>query len=180
MTFETRRTTTVDEPRPTTDRIQDRLTRPAPALVTCPQCGAALAVAAGGLGQPVQCGLCESVFLALTPEPPPPRRRVRPHYYEVLPPADGADWDRCDLAPHRSSLLMLLAIFSLAGAVLVVPGLAGGVTTLTLATRDLRAMRAERMDPEGEPGTSLSRILGGLAVIVAGVLGVAFLLMVCR
>ncbi|HXG08495.1 MAG TPA: hypothetical protein VNK04_01780, partial [Gemmataceae bacterium] len=68
------------------------------------------------------------------------------------------------LEPHRGSLILTLGIVSL----FTVPLILGPIAWI-MGSNDLEAMRAGRMDPEGESNTNAGRICGMIATIVGGI-----------
>jgi hypothetical protein len=78
---------------------------------------------------------------------------------------------RRDLEPHRGGLILALGIISFFFA----PFILGPIAWI-LGNIDLAAIRAGRMDPEGESQTSTGRLCGMIATIVYGVITVVILL----
>lgn len=96
---------------------------------------------------------------------------------------DDRPWERPgavrrDCEPHRSSLLLFLAILSLIGGSLAiccgVTGIVGillGVPTWVMARRDLRMMKAGVMDPAGTDRTNRALDYARVGTLI----GVSFL-----
>lgn len=152
-------------------------------LIQCPQCDRQLRVPDELLGKRVQCPSCGETFRApsasaLIAEVVPPMAEPVP-----LPPArarrhrrsedDGlADLDdpppyrrRRDLTEHRGGLILALGILSLGMGCL---GLILGPIAWSLGNTDLAAMRAGRMDLEGEGLTNAGRICGIVGTVLGG------------
>lgn len=167
-----------------------------PDIIRCPSCQRKLQVPETLLGQDVQCPNCGSTFVAalsdnlappLTPPVPEPRsretprssarRRRRPDFADE---GDNEDDDfyryrsrRRDVLPHRGSMILALGIVSI-----LFCGIIFGPIAWILGQQDLNAIRAGRMDPEGEDLTNAGRICGilgtlwNLLVIVLVCLGI--------
>jgi predicted Zn finger-like uncharacterized protein len=156
-------------------------------ITSCPQCQRKLRVPDELLGQPVKCPSCENVFTAsaeapAAPPPVPPttaREEHEPDAEAVRPrrrPPREEDYDdegrdddydrprrrrRSSYAqPHRGAVVLTLGILSL-----VICGLLGPVAWI-MGSNDLAAMRAGRMDPEGEGLTRGGMICGIIASIL--------------
>jgi hypothetical protein len=168
-----------------------------PEMLTCPGCQRKLQVPETLLGQNVQCPTCGATFRAQTEFgvstaalPPVPREETAPSP-EAPPPErrqledDDHDRDygrdsrvrrrlRNDFEPHRGGLVLGLGIASLCVLVLgglgPLIGLVLGPIAWVMGNADLTAIRAGRMDPEGENQTSTGRMLGMIATIVHAVL----------
>jgi hypothetical protein len=151
-----------------------------PEVLTCPSCQRKLQVPETLIGQDVQCPTCGATFLAEVggagpPSRPPPReeepppresrRRAReddyPDYDERQPRTRKRR--RSDYEPHRGSLIMTLGIVSFFFAPLIL-----GPIAWILGNMDLQAIRAGRMDPEGEDQTRTGRMCGMIATIAWG------------
>mgnify|MGYP001349783438 CR=1 FL=1 len=76
------------------------------------------------------------------------------------------------LAPHRGTLVLILGLLGL-----TVCGAATGLPAWLLASRDLREMRAGRMDRSGEQLTTIGQVLGivSLVLTMIGLLGFVLL-----
>lgn len=151
-----------------------------PELIQCPQCRQQLRLPSELLDKRVQCPSCTYIFLAPVPENPPPietailaepeeprsRRRVRERYDDD----DVDEWEerhyRRDLPEHRGGVILALGICSL---LLGCIGLVRGPIAWTMGNTDLAAMRAGRMDPEGEGLTNAGRICGIIGTVLGGV-----------
>jgi hypothetical protein len=157
-----------------------------PEVLTCPSCQRKLQVPESLVGQDVQCPTCGATFLAQPggssagttrtvprDEPPPERepprssRRDRDDYDDDYDdrPSRVRKRRRRDLEPHRGGLILALGIISFFFAPLIL-----GPIAWILGNIDLAAIRAGRMDPEGESQTSTGRLCGMIATIVYGVL----------
>jgi len=84
-------------------------------------------------------------------------RRRRPDHYE----------------PHRGALILVLGILSI---VLLVLGVILGPMAWVMGNNDLAAIRAGRMDPEGEGLTTAGRICGIIGTIFSSLALVCCLL----
>jgi len=76
------------------------------------------------------------------------------------------------LTPHRGTLVLILGLLGL-----TVCGAATGLPAWLLASRDLREMRARRMDRSGEQMTKIGQVLGivSLVLTMIGLLGFVLL-----
>jgi hypothetical protein len=129
----------------------------------CPRCGAAHVIDAA-VAKPLAEGGSAVPAAGDLPEP-------------VASGEDDRPWERPgavrrDCEPHRGALLRVLKSacgFSILGGFLCAPvalvALGVGLTTWRLARRDLRAMRAGRMDPAGMPLAVEARRTGCAAVL---------------
>jgi hypothetical protein len=95
---------------------------------------------------------------------------------------DDRPWEqpggiRRDSEPHRGGLVLTLGIVSLVcapltlccgviGAIFSVAGLSVGITAWVLAQRDLKKMRANLMDPQGQGTTEGGRVCGIIGTIL--------------
>jgi hypothetical protein len=126
------------------------------------------------VGKNVKCPTCGSTFIATTEaSPPPPEEEPGPPPRRSAPPPEEEDEDfeeerrprrrrrRDYLEPHRGQLIMILGILSF-----FVAGLILGPIAWILGTNDLKAIRAGRMDPEGESQTNTGRICGMISTIL--------------
>jgi hypothetical protein len=154
--------------------------------VQCPTCGATFRAQGVGFTSP---GPLPPRFdepaPAPSPSPSPSRALVLSDQRDRDDEDDRDDDDyrgrsrvrrrrRHDYEPHRSGLILGLGIASLCvialGGIGVVIGLVLGPIAWTMGSADLAAIRAGRMDPEGESQTSTGRMCGMIATIVHGVL----------
>jgi len=163
-------------------------------ILTCPSCNRKLQVPDNLVGQDVQCPTCSATFLAQAagsvppPAPPPPPPLVP---LDEAPRSRRRDWGdddydedggrsrvrrrrRSDLEPHRGALIMVLGILSLFVASFIL-----GPMAWIMGTNDLKAMRAGRMDPEGESQTNTGRICGMISTIISIVALVILLVFGC-
>jgi len=78
------------------------------------------------------------------------------------------------MEPHRGTLILILGLVSLVCCNVV------GPVALFMANNDLQAMRAGRMDPEGESATNVGRILAiiGTVLLVLSFFGGILLMIV--
>jgi ribosomal protein S27E len=160
-------------------------------IINCPQCERKLQVPETLVGQDVKCPSCGATFAAplggSQPVPPPNVESV-----ENQPPsiqreserhwdredAEGHDYDershrrrrRKDIEPHRGTLILVLGILGLVFSGFIVFGPIAWI----LGNNDLVAIRAGRMDPDGEGLTSAGRICGIIGTALS-----AFSLMCC-
>lgn len=157
-----------------------------PEILQCPQCRQQLRVPGELLGKRVQCPACSYVFLAPvtdsgTPvetaepaeevvEPQPARRRSRRQDEDD----DFDDWDeepryrrRRDLPEHRGGAVLTLGILSIVLGWWCL-GLILGPIAWAMGNKDLAAMRAGRLDPDGESLTNAGRICGIIGTILGG------------
>lgn len=148
-------------------------------IIRCPKCSKSLSVPPEAMGQLVQCPACRETFEAreagafqaqpavpqrsterdYPPQPPPPRDRYDPwqedrDQYRRYP-------DR-ELAPHRGSTILALAIIGL-----LVCGPILGPVAWIMGTNDLKEMAAGRMDPSGEGSTRAGQVIGIVSTILA-------------
>lgn len=163
-----------------------------PSMVNCPQCSRQLRVPDNLLGQAVKCPSCGVQFTAEAPplpveeiadiqpvgpeagnpNAPPaiPRPVSPPPYYEADEYGDYPRRRRRDYEPHRGSMILVFGILSLV-ICLTTPIL--GPMAWVMGNNDLAAIRAGRMDPEGEGMTNAGRICGMIASILF-IVGLAF------
>jgi hypothetical protein len=167
-----------------------------PEVLTCPSCQRKLQVPETLIGQDVQCPTCGATFLAQVGgsspgrsaapqrDEPPSREMTRSSRrdaddYDDRPSRssrrDMDDYDdrpsrvrrrrRSDYEPHRGPLILTLGIvsFFVGGPIL-------GAVAWILGNADMAAIRAGRMDPEGEGMTNAGRICGMISVIL-GIIG---------
>lgn len=167
-----------------------------PEVIACPSCQRKLHVPETLVGQAVQCPTCTTTFQAkagapeampwrsstpdlpapsakapaTAPAPAPelPLRSRRRAYddddeddYEYRRPSRRRRRKRYDYEPHRGTLIMVLGILSF----FVVPLVMGPIAWI-LGHMDMAAIRAGRMDPEGESQTNAGRICGMIATIL--------------
>lgn len=150
-------------------------------LIQCPQCDRQLRVPDELLGKRVQCPSCGNTFVA--PSARAPIAEIVPSMGEPVPLAparaqrrpDDDDLDgledppryrrRRELADHRGGLILALGILSIVISCL---GLLLGPIAWTLGNTDLAAMRAGRMDPEGESLTNAGRVCGIIGTVLGG------------
>lgn len=71
--------------------------------------------------------------------------------------------------PHRGTLILILGVLGLMACQIL------GIAAWVMGSSDLQAMKAGRMDPEGQSMTQIGHVLG----IVSTVLLVLQLLLVC-
>jgi hypothetical protein len=162
-------------------------------VLTCPSCNRKLQVPDNLLGQDVQCPTCSATFLAqasgpvLPPIEPPlplapldesPRSRRRDWGDDDYDDDDGRRRvrrrRRSDYEPHRGAMIMTLGILSFFIASFIL-----GPMAWIMGNNDLKAMRAGRMDPEGESQTNTGRICGMISTIMTITLVVVGLLFFC-
>jgi len=86
--------------------------------------------------------------------------------------AEGGPVASGELAPHRGTLILVLGILGLTTC-----SLAAGLPAWIMASRDLRAMRAGRMNRDGEKLTQIGQLLGVISLAVAMLFFVAGALM---
>jgi predicted Zn finger-like uncharacterized protein len=157
--------------------------------VPCPSCNRELRVPDQLLGKLVKCPACSTTFTAnltppvssmgqeASPNPYPPDRQPPP-LEDVPEDMDNVEEDenyeprpkrsrrrRRFYVEHRGGLVLTLGILSL-----VVCGFLGPVAWI-MGNNDLAAMRAGRMDPEGEGLTQAGKI--------CGIIGTIFLILGC-
>jgi hypothetical protein len=123
------------------------------------------------LGTMVRCPTCNGTFEAQANASPPPadaegRETVQP----TGPAGEGEDyrpWEhgaiRRDWESHRGTLIMTLGILSLVivGCPYVAPIALGlGIAAWVLGRRDLKKMKDNVMDPQGEGYTKAGWVLG--------------------
>jgi predicted Zn finger-like uncharacterized protein len=116
---------------------------------------------------------------------PPPRRDEEDDDRDDRPSRRRRDEDddgliRRRVAPHRGGLILTFGILSLALGFFIcglfLPGF--GIPAWIMGNKDIREMRAGRMDREGESMTNIGRILGMVACglsVLGIVCGVGFL-----
>ena len=169
-------------------------------IINCPSCQRKLQVPETLAGQSVQCPTCGATFVAQLQDSPPPApapdaqpRDPEPRSPERPPQRSSQrEWEpdddydqhgpqgvrrrhRADYEPHRGTLILVLGILSL---VLGGLGFIIGPIAWRLGTVDLAAMKAGRMDPEGEGLTNAGRICGIISTCL-GVLTVVALFGIC-
>ncbi len=153
-----------------------------PEVLTCPSCQRKLQVPESLMGQDVQCPTCSATFQAggggSGPAPESSSRALdRPSKRDRALDDDYADYDggrrnkvrrrrRSDYEPHRGTMIMTMGIISFFFAPLIL-----GPITWILANNDLAAIRAGRMDPEGESQTNTGRICAMISTIL-GIVGI--------
>jgi hypothetical protein len=160
-----------------------------PEVLTCPSCQRKLQVPEALLGQDVQCPTCGATFAAQAdgsvPIQRPPREEPpleeaplddRPSSRALTRSSRHDDYDdrpsrprkrrRSSYEPHRGSLIMVLGILSLI-PVMGMPLILGPIAWI-LGNSDLAAIRAGRMDPEGESQTATGRMMGMIGTLVWG------------
>jgi hypothetical protein len=153
-----------------------------PLVVSCPSCGKKLKVPDNLIGKPVRCADCAGTFTAESPAAaPPPSSRVPAS--APRPPADDMDDDddrpgprsrggrrdpNANYAPHRGGMILAFGIISLASLAFlpVLLGLPMGIVAWILGGRDMKAMAAGRMDPEGRSMTQIGFILGIVGTVI--------------
>ena len=150
-----------------------------PTQINCPSCSRALRVPDELLGKNVKCPTCSTTFEASAegPPPAPPEEEELPVAPPARRPAPPDDYDepqeeerrprrrrREHLEPHRGGMIMVLGILAICG-IAVIPL---GPIAWILGNSDLKAIRAGRMDPEGESQTNTGRICGMIATILWG------------
>ena len=154
-------------------------------FVHCPNCQRRLHVPMNLTGVQVQCPGCGKSFVphqeVATPvvlAPPPPRLggelqqlglEPPPRPDEPSPfPEDADEFSpRRDLNPHRGGMVSILGVLSLLFCLI---GIVLGPIAWAMANHDLREMREERMDPEGENSTNTGRICGIIGTLLNAVL----------
>ena len=166
-------------------------------IVSCPSCQRKLQVPDNLSGQDVQCPTCSATFVAQTGTAPSPTPSAAPAKESPRPPerAGRKDWDddgddygepqtghvrrrrRSDYEPHRGTMILVFGILSI---VLGGLGLIFGPMAWIMGNADLRAIRAGRMDPEGEGQTNAGRVCGIVGTLLHGcvllfVCGICFL-----
>jgi hypothetical protein len=100
-------------------------------------------------------------------EPPRSSRRDRDDSdddYDDRPSSRVRKRRRREFEPHRGGLILALGIISFFFAAPVL-----GPIAWIMGNNDLAAIRAGRMDPEGESQTNTGRICGMVSTILAGV-----------
>jgi hypothetical protein len=147
--------------------------------IGCPECTRKLLVPDELVGSEVKCPTCGATFTADVSAPPPPPLPLRvveeepaPRQAEESRPRPGERrrprWDdedrdddyrprrrfRRDWEPHRGALVLILGILGLAACALFSP------VAWIMGSQDLAAMRAGRMDPEGEGLTRAGQVCG--------------------
>jgi hypothetical protein len=138
--------------------------------VVCRECRKKLLVPDDLVGSQVRCPSCGTTFVAdpSAPEPAPEAIRTieeRPprldeHELPERPRSRREDEDysrrpwRRDYEPHRAGLILALGIIGLVACALTAP------FAWALGSQDLAAMRAGRMDPEGEGMTRAGQVCG--------------------
>jgi hypothetical protein len=166
--------------------------------IGCPECTRKLLVPEDLLGSQVKCPTCGATFTAElnAPAPPllplrvveeePPRRRTEESDQRPSEPRrrrwDHEDRDddedyrprrrfRRDWEPHRGAMILILGILGIVMCQLFSP------VAWIMGSQDLAAMRAGRMDPEGEGTTRAGQILGiiGTILLVVCVLGMCLI-----
>jgi hypothetical protein len=171
-------------------------------IINCPSCHRKLQVPEALIGQDVQCPSCGATFeakgnpepLLRPPELEPPKkeqpaadRHDRSTCNDDYDEDDNDDTDnqdpaerrrsRMDLEPHRGTLILVLGILSLVLGGLLGVGFALGPIAWIMGNNDLAAIRAGRMDREGEGLTNAGRICGIISTILLGFTLVACLLL---
>jgi len=167
-----------------------------PEVLTCPSCQRKLQVPEDLLGQDVQCPTCGATFLARVGaaastagsrnNESPSRALQKSSRRERDPePEDFPDYDggarrskvrrrrRSDYEPHRGPMIMTMGIVS----IFFMPLILGPIAWI-MGNNDLAAIRAGRMDPEGESQTNTGKICGMVGTIlgiVQLVIGIVFL-----
>jgi hypothetical protein len=146
------------------------------------------------MGQDVQCPTCGGTFLAQAGGNAASSARVESRREEPrreLERSSRRDRDddddeydrsprrsrrrrRTDYEPHRGGMIMALGIVSLFFAPLIL-----GPISWIMGNNDLEAIRAGRMDPEGESQTNTGRICGMIATIYGAVVLVIVLGFFC-
>src|SRR5262249_14954782 len=148
-------------------------------ILTCPTCSKSLKIPDELLGKKVKCSACLATFTAEEPVQKPaerdeerPRRRgsdpdsrIAEEDEDDRPSRRGRDRDRPrgarrrrrDYEPHRGTLILVLGIL---GLVVFHPL---GIVAWIMGNHDLKAMRAGRMDPEGQSQTQTGKVLGIVA-----------------
>jgi predicted RNA-binding Zn-ribbon protein involved in translation (DUF1610 family) len=113
-------------------------------LTPCPSCGELILRAAR------RCRYCDE---DLDEEAESPRRRWR-----------RRGRSRRDLTPHRGVLILVLGILSV---VLFIPvGTILGMVTCLMGQADLRKMRDDEMDPDGQGMTRVGLLLGIISLVL--------------
>jgi serine/threonine protein kinase len=109
-------------------------------------------------------------------EPPPdrPGRRQREDEDDHRPRSSRRCRGRGDYAPHRGTLIFVLGILGLV-PFMCFPFVFGPIAWI-LGNNDLAAMRAGRMDPEGESKTTTGRMCGMIGVIGYGAVFIVILI----
>ncbi len=160
-------------------------------VLACPSCTRKLQVPDTLLGQEVQCPSCDATFVARpfggapAAMPPPPNTvSTADDPLPSEPPrlgnaAEVSELDddvslgkrirrrrRADYEQHRGGMILVFGILGL-----VLPGIIGlvfAIVAWAMGTSDLAAMRAGRMDPEGEGTTNAGRICGIIGTAIYG------------
>ncbi len=118
--------------------------------LVCPHCGQPLRIPEDQAGRSAQCGVCQGIF-ATKPAIKSPPAKAAPRAAPPTAPVPKALPDH--IAPHRGGLILALAIIGW----IVCP--VTSVAAWIMGNSDLKAMKAERMDPEGEGLTKAGVIL---------------------
>jgi predicted Zn finger-like uncharacterized protein len=77
---------------------------------------------------------------------------------------------RRNFAPHRGGTILTFGIISLVGMIFCLPLAILGIPALIMGLSDLRAMREQRMDPDGRGMTIAGLVMGAVstALLVVG------------
>jgi hypothetical protein len=158
-----------------------------PSIVPCLSCSEQVRVPEELLGKAVKCPRCGETFTApasaaFTPTPaaiPVGEPTVESDHIEE----DDRPWEhdtrvhqgRLDAEPHRGTLILTLGIISVASVGAIVcwglgslVGLPLGIAAWVMGHKDLKKIRANQMDREGEGSTTAGRILGIIGTILGG------------
>jgi hypothetical protein len=151
--------------------------------VVCPSCARKLNVPDNLMEELVKCPICGQNFkvesepaapipelqpLADQPIPEPalgpkePREKTEPRKERREKDEDDPSWEftprqRRDLEPHRGTLILVLGILSICISCF---GLILGPIAWIMGAKDLKAIRAGRMDPMGEGTTKAGYVCG--------------------
>jgi hypothetical protein len=158
-----------------------------PEIISCPSCRRKLQAPESLQGYDVQCPTCGATFTAnfgpSRSEHPGPDDERRDNWsgtrgddYDLHDEPRG-DWGgtRRDWKPHRGSAILTVGVLALVGLILCLPALILGPAAWAMGNNDMALIRAGRMDPAGEHGTSAGQICG----MIATLLGYVGLVVVC-
>jgi hypothetical protein len=167
-------------------------------VLHCPICQRKLQVPESLLGHDVQCPTCASTFVARAaaavsapealPVPASPSASIEPPKAQPADRDGNKEYDsgtvggvrrrrRADYQAHRGGTVL---VFGILGLVIQGPiGLVLGIVAWVMGSTDLAAMRAGRMDPEGESQTNAGRICGIIATVLHGVITLIILAFFC-
>lgn len=153
-----------------------------PIRILCPACGRSLWLPPAQLGRHVACPSCRYEWITEkedAPEPAQRARRSRPadwedDYDDEDDPQYVEEAPRRDLVPHRGGTILTLGLVGLCLSFLAPLGILLGLAAWVMGQGDLRQMKRNEMDSDGQ-GMTLGGIITGILGLIMGL----FFLLAC-